>query len=230
MAAPSEDEPDFSEPTEPYPDGWVPLIHYGWGRAFVTARPFFVASAGAYFVVVSLWGLPVGLFIAGFLGYFLLAFFLTLAFYRLKPVPQANFSTSDLRMGRTTIAMSEITRAKLLVQEEKKSRTVVLQFGPESKRRARVLYLIRGSDNKADRVERARLVAEVLRRSNVSLPTSPDDPEGRFAWVNFPNNITRDDAIHVVLNPPTFGDPLPIAPSHMFDSPRPRPKRAPSVN
>jgi hypothetical protein len=53
-------------------------------------------------------------------------------------------------------------------------------------------------------------VAEIVRRSNIAVPQTPNDPTGRFARYNFPASLNRDDALEVVLNPPTMDDPAPV--------------------
>ena len=60
-----------------------------------------------------------------------------------------------------------------------------------------------------DETERA-LVAELLRRSSVRVPESapdPYDPKGKFAWMDHPNNLSRDEAIEYVLHTPGSGEP-----------------------
>ncbi|MCJ1672227.1 MULTISPECIES: hypothetical protein [unclassified Rathayibacter] len=47
---------------------------------------------------------------------------------------------------------------------------------------------------------------ELLRGSSIETPTSRDDPTGRFAAVNFPAHLTRDQAIALAERPLTAPD------------------------
>jgi hypothetical protein len=161
-------------------------------------------------------------------GCLILGFLAVLLYYRFRPVPRVNFESSLFRRGRRTIAMKDIQWARLVVAETQKSRSITLVFGfgklhvgSEAFRRGVASYVVRTSRGKTPPPERARLVAEVLRRSSIELPETPEDPTGKFTWFNFPGSITREQAIDIVLNPPAFGDPLPVPSSHMFDPPRP---------
>jgi hypothetical protein len=123
--------------------------------------------------------------------------------------------------------------ARLVVVETKKSRSITLQFGPGIVHTAtapgsprRPSYVVRTARGHTPPAENGRWVAEVLRRSSIALPQTPDDPSGRFTWFNFPGYITREQAIEIVLNPPAEGDPLPIPPSHTFDGARRGQRRA----
>ena len=42
------------------------------------------------------------------------------------------------------------------------------------------------------------------------MPQTPNDPTGRFARYNFPGSLGREDALDVVLDPPTIDDPSPV--------------------
>lgn len=151
---------------------------------------------------------------------------------RFRPGPQANFGTSEVQIGRRTIPMRDIRWARLLVVESSKSRSIALQFGPgqlrvnsEFRSLRRASYIVRTAHGTTPPEEFAERVAEMLRRSGIELPQTPEDPTGRFTWFNFPGAITREQAIDIVSNPPAFGDPIPVPPSHMFDPKRPRSAR-----
>ena len=131
--------------------------------------------------------------------------------------------------------MRDIRWARLLVVETKKSRSVALQFGPgqltvtsELRLPRHATYMVRSARGWTPAADRARMAAEVLRRSSIELPETPEDPTGKFTWFNFPGSITKEQAIEIVLNPPAFGDPIPVPPSHMADPKHPgsgRPSR-----
>jgi hypothetical protein len=85
---------------------------------------------------------------------------------------------------------------------------VSLVFGTERKD----LAAFRLIDQRGEPLDQptAHLVAEVLKRTSSVMPTSEYDPSGRFAKYNFPSNVTREEAIDLVLHPPAFEEELPI--------------------
>lgn len=198
--APDAVVPDKDGRTDGLPSGWVTLIRNDWVTEFVATGSWLVIwvviFGNASNIVTD--GLPITarfLAWAGCLAGGLLAVF---AWYRFKPVPRVNFDTSEVRRGRRTLPMSEIRWARLLVTETKKSRTITLQFGPGTLRvgsevvhRGFASYVVRASYGQTRPTEPARLVAEVLRRSRIELPQTPDDPTGRFTWFNFPGSHPR---------------------------------------
>lgn len=55
------------------------------------------------------------------------------------------------------------------------------------------------------------LVAEILRRSSVAVPVAPPDPydpAGKFAFMDHPNSLTKNEAIEYVLHTPVSGEPV----------------------
>jgi hypothetical protein len=213
-----------------FPSGWVTLIRNHWLIEFSTTGFWF--SLWAIFLVHAsnaLTGeLPIALRILAWVASLGVGLVAILLWYRLKPEPQANFDTSEIRRGRRVHPMGDIRWAKLLVVETKKSRSITLQFGlgtlsvgSEAFHRGIASYAVRTERGLTPPTERAQLVAEVLRRSSIELPQTPEDPTGKFTWFNFPGSITREQAIDVVLNPPAIGDPLPVPSNHMYDPPRP---------
>jgi hypothetical protein len=218
-----------SAPASGLPSGWVALERNYWFTDLArnlywliiwlpllgnVAQLFVPDEAAAYKVVV--WA---GVSTVGLIA--------TLLWFRFRPVPRANFDTSEIRIGQRTMSMGDIRWARLSVAESTTSRSITLQFGPgtlhigaEQGSPWRPTYVVRRASGQTPPAERAQLVAEVLRRSNIELPQTPDDPTGKFTWFNFPGSITREQAIEVVLHPPAYGDPLPIPSSHMRDAPR----------
>jgi hypothetical protein len=225
---------DAPAPASEVPTGWVPLVRNHWltdftvnGFLIIVWLPIF-ANATQLFTgempIVGEFLVWVGVSGLGLIG--------TLLWFRFRPVLRANFDTSEVRMGPRTIPMREIRWARLLVLESKKSRSITLQFGPGTLRIGaeqgspwRPTYVVRTVSGQTPPPERARLIAEVLRRSSIELPETPDDPTGKFTWFNFPGSITREQAIDVVLHPPAVDDPLPIPSTHMRDAPRRGPKK-----
>jgi hypothetical protein len=69
---------------------------------------------------------------------------------------------------------------------------------------------LRDGDRIVARAEARELLAQVLAASSIQIPTDRYDPKGKFARYNFPENVTRDQAVQLVLAPPAPDDPLPI--------------------
>jgi hypothetical protein len=224
------------EPDEALPTGWVTLVRNHWMTEFA-------ASGFSIIIWVVLATNVTGLFTDGlsfagellvWAGVLVAGLLVALLWFRFRPVPRVNLDTNEVRIGTRQFSMSEIRWALLLVKETKNSRSITLQFGPGTLRIGaeqgspwRPSYVVRTAFGQTPPAERARLVAEVLRRSNIVLPETPDDPTGKFTWFNFPGSITREQAIDVVLHPPAFDDPLPIPSSHINDAPRRGPKKKP---
>jgi hypothetical protein len=221
--------------TEHLPTGWVALVRNHWLTEF-TVSGFWLAMGVVIVgnsVNVVLSESSIGVKVAVWVGVMVGGVVAIVLWYRFKPVTRVNFDTGELRVGRRTIAMNDVRWARLVVVETKKSRSITLQFGPGVVHTAtapgsprRPSYVVRTARGHTPPAENGRWVAEVLRRSSIALPQTPDDPSGRFTWFNFPGYITREQAIEIVLNPPAEGDPLPIPPSHTFDVARRGRRRA----
>lgn len=198
--------------TAPLPTGWTRLGPHKWSTgfglkigapaalggyltAFVTAQIVNELS-WPFAIAVSL--LVVGVFVAA------VAVTIHLRF----PQPWVNFGTGEIRTGRRTAPFSAIDSAWLFATPMKKVRMLTLQFGVE--KGPQVIVRLRDAKDQRIDPETARLIREVLRRSNVRMPVSHDDPTGRFARYNFPGHLTLEDAIAVVESPPGPNDPLPV--------------------
>ncbi|MFD3444551.1 hypothetical protein ACFDTO_08130 [Microbacteriaceae bacterium 4G12] len=198
------------------PSGWVPLGRYRWLSTLVML-------AGLPSALVVWWAgwsvlqfsvlvtdgaaVPVRILV-GLAALVLVVAVIVLLQSRHAPRPFANFDRSELRLGKRTVPMSEIVWAQLYVWERKRSRSVRLMFGTASK--LQVGFVLVGSRGPALDEDTVRLVAEVLRRSEVAMPVDQYDPKGRFAKTNFPTHLTRDEAVEVVRTPPVLGTDLPI--------------------
>jgi hypothetical protein len=222
------------ESGEALPSGWVRLVRNGWVTEFATTGSIMliwlvvlgnttnlIVDDVAFHVRLLVW---LGIVLGGLLVIF--------AWYRFRPFAQVNFDTDEIRRGRRTMPLSDIRWARLEVVETQKSRSIAVaigagkwHIGSEGIRRGLASYVVRTAGGQTPPLERARLVAEVLRRSTIELPETSDDPTGKFTWFNFPGSLTREQAIEIVLNPPAFGDPLPVPSSHLHDPPRPGLKR-----
>ena len=209
----------MSETTAPnsatLPHGWLRLDRAGWWGTFATTpwtgvlaviAPLQLGNAIAQIRDISPWW---GFLIA--VGAFLPVFFVLYLVQRLRyPQPWVNFDTDELRSGRRVVPLADITWARLDLFDLKRSHTrmLTLRFGAAGGPRASVR--LRGRKGQTPSAAVTAVVADIVRRSSIVVPQSPNDPTGRFARYNFPGSLNREDALEVVLNPPTMDDPAPV--------------------
>ena len=125
-----------------------------------------------------------------------------------NPTPELNFDTDEARVSRRVYPMTTITEASFVELPSRGRTDWFLQFGAPPAIR---LFVVVASQKRTviDTTER-ELVAELLRRSAVAIPPDiPDryDPAGKFAWMDHPKSLTRDEAIEYVLHTPESGEP-----------------------
>jgi hypothetical protein len=182
---------------------WMPIL--GTNLVSTTLFPALLAfQLGTLFDVPPVWWLPLTI---GTAAFFLAA--TVLAAQMLHPRGYLNPASSTLRAGRAKIPYAEIIEARLIPSASKKRRALLLVLRTEQKRRATVL--LRDAQQQTLEPGVAALVQDMLQRSNITMPVSPDDPKGRFARFNFPTNITKEEALELVAHPPTPADELPIS-------------------
>ncbi|TFD27781.1 hypothetical protein [Cryobacterium lyxosi] len=121
-----------------------------------------------------------------------------------------HFDTNELRAGRRVVPLAEIIWARLDMfdRQHAHTRMLTLRFGAEGGPRASVR--LRGRSGQTLQAAVTDVVAEVIRRSSIVVPSTPNDPGRRFARYNFPGSLGRSDVLEVVLNPPTIDDPAPV--------------------
>ncbi|TAL42794.1 MAG: hypothetical protein EPN91_07585 [Salinibacterium sp.] len=119
-----------------------------------------------------------------------------------------NLDSGRIRYGRKSIAFAEITVASLQVAELGQ-RSLSLKFG--NGERFNLVMPLRDGERIVAIAEARKLLAQVLAASSIQIPTDKYDPKGKFARFNFPTNVTREQAIQLVLAPPAPGEPLPIS-------------------
>jgi hypothetical protein len=200
-----------------WPGGWVPLHHDTFTQRLDTRIQdyswfFFFMLVGAPLTSGGLQLLSVDPGASFVLGY-VIAGAVAVLFFTFRalpdPSPAVDLSTDQLRVGRTIVELAAIDSAVLLPSELEHSSTLVLRLKSAGKTVTLVPLLRR---NKVVLTEaESALWAEVLARTRVAMPTSADDPKGRFARYNFPGHVDKDTAIDLLLNPPRSGDPLPIS-------------------
>jgi len=124
---------------------------------------------------------------------------------RFSDAPYVNFGTRMLRRGRREFSFDEVNVAAIPgAMTADPAGAHFLKFGVDHGPQLRVL-LQRGPQGISD-ASRARLLA-VLRDSNIGMPVDPHDPKGKYARYNFPDNVTRDQAIDIVENVPDRRSP-----------------------
>ncbi|WP_374947062.1 hypothetical protein [Agreia sp.] len=116
-----------------------------------------------------------------------------------------------LRVGRRVVHFSDIDRARLLVSTIGAERCVQLELSSQE-HRLRASVILRDYDGRARPTSTAALVGRIIEESAIELPVSRGDPQGNFTRYNYPENITKADALAMALNPPLPGDPLPVLP------------------
>lgn len=197
------------------PHGWLRLDRAGWWGTFATTPangillaivPLNFGSTYSHVFDVSPWW---GLLIAvGTVVPVVLVLYLV---QRMRyPQPWVNFDTGELRAGRRVVPLADITWARLDLLDRKRAHTrmLTLRFGAEGGPRASVR--LRGRTGHTPSAAVTAVVAEIVQRSTIAVPQTPNDPTGRFARYNFPGSLSRADALDVVLNPPTIDDPAPV--------------------
>ncbi|WP_104081718.1 hypothetical protein [Cryobacterium sp. Y11] len=204
-----------SPPSAALPSGWLRLDRAGWWGAFAVTPmngivlgivPINLGSTFSHMLNVSPWW---GFLIA--LGSAIPVLLVLYLVQRLR-YPQAwvNFDTGEMRAGRRVVPLADITWARLDLFDRKRSHTrmLTLRFGAEGGPRASVR--LRGRTGQTPSAAVTGVLAQIVRRSSIAVPQTPNDPSGRFARFNFPGALGRDDALEVVLTPPTIDDPPPV--------------------
>jgi len=118
-------------------------------------------------------------------------------------------TTNIARFNKKVIDASRIDDARLHVDPTLRSRNLALVFGIRGE--LRLILPLRKGDRDVVREDVRTGVIKMLEKSQVVIPNNdPYDPKGRFARSGSPTNVTRDEAIALVRNPPLPGEKLPI--------------------
>jgi hypothetical protein len=200
---------------ETLPSGWVPLVRNHWLTELMATGSWILV-----WVLLSVW-IATNNFLGDLAGQGVVVVWLgavlgvllaIVLWYRFRPLPTVNFDKNLFRTGLRTVSISKITWA-LVDSTWTRSRAITLQFGTgtlldesDFARRALAVYVVRTVRGETPPLDRARFMAEVLRRSNIALPEPPEDPLGN-STIDFTGTVTRDKAVDIVLNPPTLNDP-----------------------
>ncbi|MDJ0378268.1 hypothetical protein [Cryobacterium sp. PH31-L1] len=197
------------------PSGWLRLDRAGWWGTFAVTPlngimlgivPINLGTTTARSFDISIWW---GFLMA--LGAIVPVFLVLYLVQRLRyPQPWVNFDRNELRAGRRVVPLTDIVWARLDMFDRQRAHTrmLALRFGAEGGPRASVR--LRGRTGQTLPAEVTAVVAEIIRRSLVAVPQTPNDPSGRFARYNYPGSLGRANALEVVLNPPTIDDRAPV--------------------
>ena len=128
------------------------------------------------------------------------------------PSAFADLAGHRIRAGGKTADFSDLTTARLLVSASKTRRLLYLELSTGRRRGLRVLVVLRDRQGRPIDPAAAVHLGEVIGSSRIAMPDSPDDPSGRFAHYNFPDNVSKEEALELVADPPRFTDALPIPP------------------
>ena len=113
------------------------------------------------------------------------------------------------RFGDKVVDCSLIDDARLEVEPTMFSRTLSLVFGIRGT--IRLVLPLRTADRDLVPEDLRDRVIAMLERSSIVIPFDRKfDPKGKFARSGSPFNVTKEEAIALVRNPPMPGDPLPI--------------------
>ena len=142
------------------------------------------------------------------IGAFVAGFFVDGA-RALRETPDLNASTGIIRAGRKRLSVAEISRARLLVHSNQlELGEVDLCFGLPGK--LELAVLLRDKNGIVASKSTRALLAEALASSSIEIPRDKYDPKGRFARSGSPFNVTREEAMALLLDPPAADGDLPI--------------------
>jgi hypothetical protein len=120
---------------------------------------------------------------------------------------EANFELGVIRRGGQSAPFHELDFATLGVEGFRAHRSLELRFGVRD-RLVLVAPLRDGTRIPMPLATRDAL-ARVIEASSIRMPVDRYDPKGRFARSSFPENVTREEARALVLDPPGPHDALP---------------------
>jgi hypothetical protein len=115
-----------------------------------------------------------------------------------------------IRVGNREAGWNDLTAAKLSTASLSPGapRTLFLTLEGEGGLRAPVT--LRRRDRLALTSAQRDLAVRMITDSRVEMPRAAEDPDGRFSRFNYPEHVSRDDAIALILRPPRAGEDLPI--------------------
>ncbi|PPG54217.1 hypothetical protein C5C41_05075 [Rathayibacter sp. AY1E9] len=118
-----------------------------------------------------------------------------------QPAPYADLSAEKVRVRSRVTPFASFTTARRI--ETGRSKQVVLEVSAPGQK---VLLELRDRLGRVTTDPTQDAIVTFLQGSSVSIPSSSDDPTGRFAHVNFPQHLTREQAIELASHPLTVPD------------------------
>ncbi|MBF4624804.1 hypothetical protein [Clavibacter sp. VKM Ac-2872] len=110
--------------------------------------------------------------------------------------PAIDMARGILRIGRKEWGFSEITGARIELAGAEGDDTLILRLSTTGDESCSVVVSTREGVRIADDQRDALLAA--IRGSRIAPPRSKDDPHGRFAHIEFPGHLTREDTAALV--------------------------------
>jgi hypothetical protein len=209
----------LNEAVSELPSGWVTITGASWWHRFRAGAGTPAANRLFGWMIALQIGVHFGLRFAsdayGWIGaaaFLVVLLLLAVAVILVAPGssrPSLNFDTGHLRIGRHTTAFDEITQAAYFSVPTRRHRDSYISVG-RGDLASTATICVRSTRGLAIAESDRELVAEMLRRSAVEIPQprpDPFDPKGKFAWMDHPNHLTRDEAIEYVLHTPASGEP-----------------------
>jgi hypothetical protein len=114
---------------------------------------------------------------------------------RTQPL-EVDAARSRLRLGRREWGFSEVTGARVELAGGDGDDTLVLRLTTTGGESCGILVSTR-TGTRIDDAQRDALLA-LVDGSRIAPPRSKDDPHGRFAHIEFPGHLTREDAMALV--------------------------------
>jgi len=187
----------------------VPLVQWNW---FTRAKtPSESILIGMLLLAIPAWnfsgmlidgisfGLRLGVLVA--LSVILFGVMAVLMAVR-HPTPHADLAARTVRVRSRVTPFAAFTSAKRLRIGSSSKRVVIELHAPGQT----VLLELRDSLGRVTTGRTQEAILEFLDGSGVVLPTSRDDPTGRFTELNFPGHLSREQAIALAERPLTAPD------------------------
>jgi hypothetical protein len=202
------------------PSGWVTVPGTSFRRTMLRSQASYTSlfiTRGIGWLVVSgilipnwaydLWGFTAA--VATVCGIVVTIVIVSLVLWYNNPAPEINFDSGEFRLGRGVAPFDAVTEAQYFGIPGTRGVDWYLRFGAHVTPSATVV--VRSSRLAELTTEEREYVAELIRRSAIAIPPpkpDPYDPKGKFAWMDYPNHLTRDEAIEYVLHTPESGEPV----------------------
>lgn len=113
-----------------------------------------------------------------------------------------------LRVGSRVLSFDVIDTASVVTPTSDPRQALSIRFGQGRSPRRRATILLLRDDHEVLSDEAKRVLLAALAQCPLVRPTSPYDPNGRFASANFPGTLDQKDALDFVTHPRRVRDSL----------------------